>query len=1055
MIEKRNYVPGTYEQVTLQKAGTIVSGSWQYFILDDVFKFPLADINVFYGPSHLPVASGKYVLAIDSKYTSLEATLTAKTLYAEIKFVDISLNGFDFYVTAKSFGTYTDNEAVKNYVDRSILSKADLVNGVVPAAQLPSYVDDVLEFPDLSSFPATGEMGKIYIAVSPAPSRQYRWSGTMYADMTQGGSVGDIKSLNVSDGSGGWVDSGIFVTTSTPGTELIGADTSLTLTGGIGGRATIKDDLVEFNTLSGTKFRCLDQSAEIFKPLIVYGTITHSNAILDSQSATLGQVKSFVPSIDLQHVLSAGKDGNKIGITNLGKLDSGDLLLPSTGKWQASAPLGTAGAGFSVTQTIGSAVSGTYTEVVGTLHNGYKVYKSGLNYICLEGWWWLICTNINDSWNTCLYYGAGGLLTPSGYYQPYNGNTGNVTVMAVGATSVDTIVSEGSIYSDTTVKAKLGVNVAGKLLVLEDRISMADGQNELTFHPDGTASLEGIDLAQVTFYDDILVKGCSDFSWYNANQIQSKGVDSTIPTTGQALIFNGSIWSPTTLTNGAVWGSIIGTLSNQNDLLLALNTKANTAHTSLTGSAIGQGSATYFGHTMASSTTPLVDNTTGGVGTDNGKYAREGHYHPTDSTRAPVSHASSATTYGAADGNNYGHVKIGLSAPAMNGTANAGTSTTVVSMADHVHPSDTTKQTTLVSSTNIKTVNSVSLLGSGDLVVDNSYTHVVSSSSLISISIISPYNLSIFTGSSAVGITSPSSDMVAGMWWDVCVTGTGSISLPTQTGTYLLYKSGGIVRVFAVSSTVCYCVPPQRPNGLVDTVVTSDGAQGFNQTTAKIVGTTLSGITEYGTSGPITLAFDSDDAGLDYFTIMSGSSRTALFRIGSSSNINSYGAIDLPSSTPAKIRDTGSKAVLTKEYLSLTTPGDTLYLDSNNLPVRLAKGTQGQVLTMNTGATAPVWATPSGGSTNLKSTVSLTGQQFNDGSVVTLTKTMTGAVMGDPVVCTPDSTFISAVNGMATACSLRMFAYVSSSDTVSVSIRFQGTGCPYINTSVFGLAVIK
>lgn len=64
-------------------------------------------------------------------------------------------------------------------------SIAQLVNGVVPALQLPSYVDDVLEFSTLANFPATGETGKIYIAIndgdSPSnPTRQYRWSGTAF-----------------------------------------------------------------------------------------------------------------------------------------------------------------------------------------------------------------------------------------------------------------------------------------------------------------------------------------------------------------------------------------------------------------------------------------------------------------------------------------------------------------------------------------------------------------------------------------------------------------------------------------------------------------------------------------------------------------------------------------------------------------------------------------------------------------------------------------------------------------------------------------------------------
>lgn len=52
--------------------------------------------------------------------------------------------------------------------------------------------------------------------------------------------------------------------------------------------------------------------------------------------------------------------------------------------------------------------------------------------------------------------------------------------------------------------------------------------------------------------------------------------------------------------------------------------------------------------------------------------------------------------------------------PAMDGTAAVGTATTYA-RADHVHPTDTSRQATLVSGTNIKTVNGTSILGSGDI----------------------------------------------------------------------------------------------------------------------------------------------------------------------------------------------------------------------------------------------------------------------------------------------------------------------------------------------------
>ena len=55
-------------------------------------------------------------------------------------------------------------------------------DGKVPASQLPSYVDDVLEFADLASFPATGVTEKIYVALDT--NKIYRWSGSVYIEIS-------------------------------------------------------------------------------------------------------------------------------------------------------------------------------------------------------------------------------------------------------------------------------------------------------------------------------------------------------------------------------------------------------------------------------------------------------------------------------------------------------------------------------------------------------------------------------------------------------------------------------------------------------------------------------------------------------------------------------------------------------------------------------------------------------------------------------------------------------------------------------------------------------
>ncbi|CAA7387097.1 autotransporter outer membrane beta-barrel domain-containing protein [Chryseobacterium fistulae] len=73
-----------------------------------------------------------------------------------------------------------DYNSLNNRPDLSL--KADLVGGKVPASQLPSYVDDVLEFADLASFPNPGEEGKIYVALDT--NRIYRWSGSAYIEVS-------------------------------------------------------------------------------------------------------------------------------------------------------------------------------------------------------------------------------------------------------------------------------------------------------------------------------------------------------------------------------------------------------------------------------------------------------------------------------------------------------------------------------------------------------------------------------------------------------------------------------------------------------------------------------------------------------------------------------------------------------------------------------------------------------------------------------------------------------------------------------------------------------
>lgn len=65
-------------------------------------------------------------------------------------------------------------------------------SGKVPSTQLPSYVDDVLEFTQLDQLPKPGESGRIYVVTST--NLQYRWSGSDYVEISKSLALGETSS---------------------------------------------------------------------------------------------------------------------------------------------------------------------------------------------------------------------------------------------------------------------------------------------------------------------------------------------------------------------------------------------------------------------------------------------------------------------------------------------------------------------------------------------------------------------------------------------------------------------------------------------------------------------------------------------------------------------------------------------------------------------------------------------------------------------------------------------------------------------------------------------
>ena len=96
--------------------------------------------------------------------------------YTKVETDDLLATKFDKSNVAQTTGDSADKVMSQEVVTEQLDTKLD--KALIPSEYLPSYVDDVLEYDNRSSFPATGETGKIY--VDKSTNLTYRWSGTTY-----------------------------------------------------------------------------------------------------------------------------------------------------------------------------------------------------------------------------------------------------------------------------------------------------------------------------------------------------------------------------------------------------------------------------------------------------------------------------------------------------------------------------------------------------------------------------------------------------------------------------------------------------------------------------------------------------------------------------------------------------------------------------------------------------------------------------------------------------------------------------------------------------------
>ena len=128
------------------------------------------------------IAEGANKTIVDSSMSSTsENPVQNKVVYQAIEYAKSDVN----------------QEASAKFIP---LSQKGTANGVasldstgkVPSSQLPSYVDDVLEYATQTSFPSTGEAGKIYVAQDT--NKTYRWGGSVYTEISSSLALGETSS---------------------------------------------------------------------------------------------------------------------------------------------------------------------------------------------------------------------------------------------------------------------------------------------------------------------------------------------------------------------------------------------------------------------------------------------------------------------------------------------------------------------------------------------------------------------------------------------------------------------------------------------------------------------------------------------------------------------------------------------------------------------------------------------------------------------------------------------------------------------------------------------
>jgi uncharacterized protein (TIGR02145 family) len=129
--------------------------------------------------------------SIFATYAELETYATTNPIATEGQSCVVTEDGIATLYLINEDKSLTELVSVDSIVP-FLETKADLVDGKVPASQLPAYVEAIEEYANLAAFPVTGVTGTIYIALDT--NLIYRWGGTVYVPITSSLALGETSS---------------------------------------------------------------------------------------------------------------------------------------------------------------------------------------------------------------------------------------------------------------------------------------------------------------------------------------------------------------------------------------------------------------------------------------------------------------------------------------------------------------------------------------------------------------------------------------------------------------------------------------------------------------------------------------------------------------------------------------------------------------------------------------------------------------------------------------------------------------------------------------------